>query len=144
MSEVIIKFSLLSDDAILPVYKHPGDAAMDVYAPCSFILYPHSFSVIGLKLACEFPSDYMLLVQERSSMSNKGIFAIGKVIDSGYRGEIHAGLANISDEQHRFKKWDRIAQLVPVKIGNILIEKWKYNSLSQTNRGSKGFGSTGR
>ena len=140
-----IKFAKLFCDAFIPEQIHIDDAGMDVFAACNGGILPHDYITVGLGIACEFPAEYMLFVQERSGMASKhGIIAIGKVIDSGYRGEIHVGLANFSREYYSFSRGDRIAQIILVKIGSVKISEINEKFLSKTDRGTDGYGSTGK
>lgn len=81
-------------------------------------------------------------IRPRSGLASKsGVYAILGTIDSDYRGEVGAILCNNTNEDFKINKGDRIAQAV---IAPVIIAKWnKVEDLSKTERGEKGFGSTG-
>ena len=132
----------LRNDAIIPRRAHPGDAGFDLYTPESFRLLAHGWKQVPLGIAIEIESDEVALVQGRSGLAiNHGITTIGNVIDSGYRGQISAVLLNNSDQSIHFQAGDRIAQLVILRLGNLEVRE--VETLSDTNRGVAGYGSTG-
>ena len=138
----MLYFKKLHPDAVVPTRAHAGDAGMDVYTIEEVIIEPRSDIKTGLGLSCEFDSKYVLLVFNKSGRAtmlklNKG----AEVIDSGYRGEIHVHLFNHSDERVIIPKGEKIAQLILMPIWNGLPEE--VYELSDTERGSGGFGSTG-
>ncbi len=142
------------NDNITPKMLHPvnaGDAGIDLYAAIDSIIGLPSFGDTttvpsGIKVA--IPEGHVGLIFPRSSTGSKGLHlanVIG-VIDSGYRGEI---LMKIRNNNAVFigaglliKPMDRIAQLIVMPIYNYTLIKFT-DSLSSTQRGEKGFGSTG-
>jgi dUTP pyrophosphatase len=138
-----IKIKKLHSDARIPHYAHPGDAGMDLYTIEPFELEPGERKSIGLGLAFEIPCGCVALMWDKSGLSHKyGIKIFGGVIDSGYRGEIHAGVMNLSNKFFRFEKGHKIAQLLIQKVETVEIEE--KDELSSTERGDGGFGSTGK
>lgn len=85
-------------------------------------------------------NQYWLQIEGRSGLASKGIFPIGGIVDSGYRGEIMVMLVNISDNSFHIKKEDKIAQLIIRKHRNFLVQE--VYELDETDRGDKGFGSS--
>lgn len=95
-------------------------------------------------LHIEVPTGYVGILRERSGLGSKGIAVRAGVIDSDYRGEVVVCLQNLSSISHSFKKGDRIAQLVVqpyLQCEGILVTN--VEELSGSERGSKGFGSSG-
>lgn len=138
-----IKIKKVHPDAIIPKYAHPGDAGMDLYTVEAFELEPGERKSIPLGIALEIPDGYVGLVSEKSGLSHKyGIKGFGGVIDSGYRGEIHAGIMNLSDKYFKFEKGHKIAQILIQKIEEAIFEE--VNELSESSRGKGGLGSTGK
>ncbi len=91
----------------------------------------------------EIPEGYVGLIWDKSGLSHKyGIKSFGGVIDSGYRGEIHAGVMNLSDKYFKFEKENKIAQLLIQKVERVKFEEAE--ELSDTDRGRGGFGSSGK
>jgi dUTP pyrophosphatase len=138
-----IKIKKIHPDAQIPKYAHEGDAGMDLYINEPVELEPGERKSIPLGISVEIPEGYVGLMWDKSGLSHKyGIKSFGGVIDSGYRGEIHAGVMNLSDKYFKFEKGHKIAQLLIQKIENVDFEEVK--ELSNTSRGEGGLGSTGR
>ena len=138
-----IKIKKIRPDAIIPKYAHPGDAGMDLYINEPVELEPGERKSIPLGISVEIPKGYVGLMWDKSGLSHKyGIKTFGGVIGSGYRGEIHAGVMNLSDKYFKFEKGHKIAQLLIQKIENVDFEE--VSELSDSLRGEGGLGSTGK
>ena len=138
---VNIKVLKETEDAVLPTYAHFGDAGADLYANEEVDIQPNEVKIIQTGLKVEIPDGYEMQVRPRSGMSTKTpILGILGTVDSGYRGSLGVMLYNHGDIPYRVQKGDRIAQAViaPTYHGNFLIS----DSLSETERGEGGFGST--
>ena len=138
---VNIKVLKETEDAVLPTYAHFGDAGADLYANEEVDIQPNEVKIIQTGLKVEIPNGYEIQVRPRSGMSTKTpILGILGTVDSGYRGSLGVMLYNHGDIPYRVQKGDRIAQAViaPTYHGNFLIS----DSLSETERGEGGFGST--
>jgi dUTP pyrophosphatase len=139
----VIKFKKLFPDARLPSYAKPGDAGMDVFAYTSVVIAPGERQVVATGIASEFSSDYVALVWDRSSLAVKqGIKTMAGVIDSGYRGEWKIALINLGKENLHIAKGDKIAQVILTPFVSAAIEE--ADTLSDSERGVGGFGSTGK
>lgn len=138
-----IKINKLHPEARVPEYAHPGDAGVDLFTVEPFELEPMERKTVSIGLAVEIPDGYVGLIWDKSGLSHRyGIKTFGGVIDSGYRGEIHVGVMNLSDRFFSFEKGHKIAQLLIQKVEQtkfIEVEK-----LSDSSRGDNGLGSTGR
>lgn len=123
----------------LPMRVHANDAGADVYALHTVVLEPHTTTKFPLGFGLELPDGYAAYVFPRSGLSANSIVCELPPIDSGYRGEIHAVVSNVSDKPYTVHVGDRIGQLVvmPVIIANFIDYDIK-------ERGSNGFASTGR
>jgi dUTP pyrophosphatase len=138
----MLKFSVLSDNAKIPCRMTPGAAGFDLYSAESGTIEPHDKLLVKTDIACEIPSGFCGKIESRSSLvNNHFVLAFNGVIDSDYRGPIGVILMNHSNQKYSFAKNDRIAQLVLYKIdfSGFTVS----SSLSDTDRGSGGFGSTG-
>lgn len=122
----------------LPNRAHANDAGADVYTMGDFIVGPHESVKIPLGLGLCLPDGYAAFVFPRSGMSSKGIVCELPPIDSGYRGEIHAIVSNLTEDSVEIPHGTRIGQLV---ITPIVIAEFIENDFEQ--RGDAGFGSTG-
>lgn len=127
---------------MLPTRAHPDDAGLDLYSLEDVILIPGQGKVTKTGIALALPQGYVGLVADRSSMAKRGIKTAGGVIDAGYRGEIHIVLWNISTEQIQVRRGERIAQLLILPVATPAVRE--VNTLDETARGAKGFGSTGK
>lgn len=133
------------DESLVPSYETLGSAGADLKANESGILHPNERRLIKTGISIELPLGYEAQVRPRSGLALKyGISMVNTpgTIDSDYRGEIGVILINHGDKPFEYKKGDRIAQLVIAKHSRaefILTE-----NLSQTQRGTGGFGHTGK
>lgn len=141
-----MKIKCLKNNKSLPVYQTSGSSGMDLTAGIDeeIEIKPLERKLIPTGISIELPQGFEAQVRARSGMSVKhGITLINAIgtIDSDYRGEICVGLINLSSEPYTIKPNDRIAQMVIMKVEHAEIEI--ETELSQTLRGSGGFGSTG-
>lgn len=121
-----------------PFRPHENDAGADVFMPFDCRIKPGEIIKIPLGYGIEIPDGFAGYVFPRSSMALKGLICELPPIDSGYRGEIHAIISNVSNIQQTIKKGTRIGQLIiaPVVIADFVLETGK-------KRGTDAFGSTG-
>jgi dUTP pyrophosphatase len=132
----------VSPEAILPKRAHPNDAGLDLFNLEDVLLLPNEGRLAKTGIAIALPVGYVALVADRSSLAKKGVKTAGGVIDAGYRGEIHIVLWNLSKEPIQLKKNERVAQLLILPIATPAAEEVQI--LDETDRGSSGFGSTGK
>lgn len=111
----------------LPYRAHENDAGADVYSTKKLVIYPHTTEKIPLGFGLELPDGLAAYVFPRSGLSSKGIVCELPPIDSGYRGEIHAIVSNVSDDPFQVEEGDRIGQLVvmPIIIADFTTEDIK-------------------
>ena len=111
----------------------------------TLIIPPMGRLLIPTGLYFELPESYELQIRSRSGLAVKhGIGVLTGTVDNAYRGEVHVLLINLGDEPFRIENGDRIAQgvLVP-RLSTEFGRLEKINEISETKRGSGGFGSTG-
>lgn len=158
-----IKFKKLHENAKLPTFGHDGDAGLDLYLvedteigayadawlPTGIAWEPEKVPSIekpysGLVTCIEKMHGWKaaLLVRPRSSMAKRSLDITEGTIDRDYRGEIKIHVRNMGPLRADLKAGDRIAQAVPVMLPEVDIEE--ADTLSDTDRGANGFGSTGR
>lgn len=138
-----IKVKKLHPDAQIPHYAHDADAGMDLFTVEQFELEPGERKSVPLGLSIEIPEGYVGLIWDKSGLSHKyGIKSFGGVVDAGYRGEIHAGIMNLSDKFFSFEKGHKIAQMLIQKVERVNFVE--VDGLSETDRGNGGFGSSGK
>ncbi len=138
-----LKIKRLRREMIIPRYAHAGDAGLDLYSCEDYEIKPGERHVFGLGFALELPAGYVALVWDKSGLARKhGLTLLGGVIEAGYRGEYQLIMFNTSPHPYAVKKGDKIGQLLIQTIESVKIED--ADTLSETERGTGGFGSTGR
>lgn len=132
----LLDFGLPPDH--MPVRLHSNDAGADVYISFTCEIKAGEIIKVPLGFGLEIPDGYAGFVFPRSSMAVRGLVCELPPIDSGYRGEIHAIISNISREDQILLKDTRIGQLVvtPVIIADFVFDLGD-------GRGDGAFGSTG-
>lgn len=139
---MLIKFQKILEGAIIPHYAHPGDAGMDIFSAEETVIKVGEIKNIKTGVKMEMPEGFVGLVWDKSGLALKnGIKTMAGVIDSCYRGEIEIVLANLSEQDYKIKKGQKIAQMLIQKVERAEIEEVK--NLNETSRGEGGFGSTG-
>lgn len=138
-----VRVKKLHDNAVIPMYSKDGDAGLDLTV--TSIIKEDSNSVLyGFGLAFEIPKGYVGLLFPRSSIKKYGLILSNSVgvIDSNYRGEIMAFFRKSKDNDHIYQVGERGCQMIILPYPKInLIES---DELTDTNRGSGGFGSSGK
>ena len=141
---MIVKCKKLHPDAVLPTQGTPGSAGFDLVATSREYDEFLEVTKFGTGLAVEIPHGFVGLVFPRSSVCktmHRMANAVG-VIDSDYRGEISAVFDSTGAAMADYEVGDRVAQLVIVPIP--AVEFVEAETLSETQRGCGGYGSTGR
>jgi dUTP pyrophosphatase len=129
----------------LPSYATPGAAGLDVVAAEDVTLAPGGRHAVATGFAIAIPEGFEVQVRPRSGLALKhGITCLNTpgTIDSDYRGEVKVILANLGPEPFEVRRGERIAQLVPAPVQRARFRET--DDLDSTERGSGGFGSTGR
>ena len=127
---------------------HPGeDLGYDLFALEGAVLAPRATIKVRTGIAVEARNPVTgaplgLLVRDRSSMAARGVTTTGGVIDAGYRGEILVLMTNLGEAQVELKAGEKIAQMIPVPVLTGAVEV--VESLEDSARAEKGFGSSGR
>lgn len=141
---MVIKIKTLHPDAIIPAYQSSGAAGFDLCAIEDAIIPAHQSKLIKTGLSMELESGYELQIRPRSGLALKQQITVLNspgTIDWDYRGEIMIILINHSNNDFEVKKHDRIAQGVVAKVE--IAEFQITQTLNDTERGNKGFGSSG-
>ena len=144
---MIVKIKNLSNNQ-LPAYQTAGAAGVDLRAnlpEAPISLAPLERTLVPTGLYLESPEGYEAQVRPRSGLAAKhGITVINSpgTIDSDYRGEVRVPIVNLSNETFTIAHGERIAQMVFAKYEQVTFQE--ATALSETERGSAGFGSTGK
>lgn len=135
----------LDEGAVAPTRAHSTDAGLDLYAKVGDrqVIHPHGSAVFRTGVHIKLPPNTAGLIVAKSGLCVKHDLTSTGLIDEGYDGEIVVKLFNHGDDYYTVKPGDKISQLVIVPV--------RYESVEivddlgqQSERGSDGFGSTGR
>lgn len=161
-----IRFNKINENARIPTKKDEQDLCFDIYALESVKIYPGQTVVVSTGIRAVLPDGYGCEFKERSGMASKGVVVGGGEIDCGYRGEwgvilrynapkgafdsggfaVADGVPEFQGEPYCVEAGDKIAQarlveMIPTRLEEI--DDAVFNKMANTNRGDKGFGSSG-
>ena len=144
MDNFLLKVEKINEKAIMPNYAHEGDAGLDVYSVEKVILEPGDRALIHTGIKIELPKNTEAQIRPRSGLALKhGITLVNSpgTIDEGYRGEIGIIVINHGKESFVVEEGMKIAQMVIKPVWRVEIEE--VSSLNTSERGEKGYGSSG-
>lgn len=133
---------VLDNGAYMPERAYEADAGYDLRSPIKTRLYAGQAVVIDTGVHVQIPKGHVGMLKSKSGLNVKHDIVGEGVIDSGYTGSIHVKLYNHGTESYVIEVGDKISQLVIIPILTPEIELT--DSLEETDRGLKGFGSSGR
>ncbi len=141
-----IQIKKLSSTVSIPKYETPGSSGMDIAAHIenNIIINPGEKALISTGFSIAIPRGYEVQIRPRSGLAAKRNITVLNTpgtIDADYRGEIKVILINLGKEKFIIENGERIAQMVVCPVVQASLEEVK--ELSDTQRGSDGFGSTG-
>ena len=141
-----IQIKKISSSVLIPKYETSGSSGMDIAAHIekNIIIHPGEKAIITTGFAISIPRGYEVQIRPRSGLAAKKNITVLNTpgtIDADYRGEIKVLLINHGKEKFVIENGERIAQMVVCPIVQANLEEVK--ELSETERGSGGFGSTG-
>ena len=139
-----VKIKRIHDDALLPMQANPGDAGMDLYSVETTMIPSGETKLIRTGLQIELPKGTEAQIRPRSGLALKHSVTVLNspgTIDEGYRGEIGVIIINHGKETFIVEKSMRIAQMVIQTVP--VVRLTEVNELSQSERGTSGFGSSG-
>lgn len=132
----------LDPGAILPTRAHDKDAGLDLYSREEQIILPGESAVFDTGVHAELPPGTFGKLESKSGLHFKaGIVCLGGVVDESYRGSINVKLTNFGDKPYMVRKGQKIVQMIVQPY--LAPELEVVDELSETDRGSQGFGSTG-
>jgi dUTP pyrophosphatase len=143
-----LKVKKLTKDAQLPTYGNKQAAAFDLYANEQITILPGQTVAVGTGLAFDLPPTHYLEIYPRSGLSlntNIRIANAPGIVDEDYRGEVKIIIDNIMTKfpnPYTVSKGQRLAQGI-VRFRKEQDEFEEVNSITETERGNNGFGSTG-
>lgn len=136
----------LDEGAFMPERAHDEDAGYDLRTPVDVVVFPVSIidngsATIDTGVHMAIPKGYVGFLKSKSGLNVKNDLTGEGVIDSGYTGSIKVKLYNHGKAIHKFKKGDKIIQIVLLPVYTPELEL--VDKLDDTDRGNAGFGSTG-
>ena len=134
---------VLDDGAYAPERAHDTDAGMDLRTPHRVVIPAGGSMAINTGVHMEIPPGYFGKLESKSGLNVKhDVVSHGGTIDSGYTGAIVAKLYNHGKTDYEFNRGDKIIQIIiqPCQLCGIEVVE----ELDETERGTGGFGSTGR
>ena len=144
---IYVKYKKLTDTAMVPTRGSARAAGYDLYADTDkdIMMFPGEVVEFFTGLALEIPDGYFGAVYPRSGLATKLGLRLPNcvgVIDSDYRGNVGIPLRNDSRSPVTVKAHERVAQIIIQPCPDIVLSEAQ--ELSETDRGTAGFGSTGR
>ncbi len=140
-----VQLKMLDPGLEAPSYAHPGDAGADLRAREDVVLQPGERKLVPTGVAISLPYGFVALIHPRSGLATKhGLTIVNSpgTVDAGYRGEISVTLLNTDASQPiELRRGDRIAQMVIQRVEHAQFVP--VTELSESVRGTGGFGSTG-
>ena len=131
----------------LPKYATPGAAGLDLKSAIDYTLRSGEYKIIPTNLHIKLPDGYEAQVRPRSGLAAKyGVSVLNSpgCVDADYTGNVGVILINLSQDAFEIKAGDRIAQMTIHKVEQLnWIPVESIDDLGETERGQKGFGSTG-
>lgn len=131
----------LHPQALLPRRAHPTDSGADLFTLERTVLPPRAITYVHTGIAVELPEGTSGIIWGKSSVESKGIKAMAGLVDAPYRGELIVCMYNLNETEFVFEAGQKVAQLVVLPTLYPSFEE--VTELSDTQRGSGGFGSTG-
>jgi len=138
-----LRVKRISTEAKLPVYQHPGDAGMDLFAAEELTLGAGEVKAVPTGIKVAIPEGYVGLIWDKSGISLQGVHRLAGVVDAGYRGEVKVVMVNLGKESYVFKKGQKVAQMLIQPVQAVEVADVGEGDLDETARGAGGFGSTG-
>ena len=133
---------VLDDGAIMPTRAHETDAGLDLYSREEQIILPGESAVFDTGVHVELPPGTFGKLESKSGLNVKySLVSCGGVIDCGYTGSIAVKLYNLGDKPYMVRKGQKIVQMIIQPY--LAPELEVVDRLEDTERGEKGFGSSG-
>ena len=138
----VIRVKKLDPAAKLPLRAHATDSGADLFALTRTVLPPRAITHVHTGVCVELPEETSGIIWGKSSVESKGIKAMAGLVDAPYRGELIVCMYNLNETEFVFEAGQKVAQLVVMPTLYPSFEE--ADELSDTSRGSGGFGSTGK
>lgn len=147
MDKIRINWKKINPDAVIPTKAHPSDVGFDLSSIERVMIKPMERVLIPTGIAVEIPHNFEFQLRPRSGLAYKhGITILNSPasIDESYTGEWMVLLINLGHEDYTIHVGERIAQAVLAPVTFACFNETPVKELSSTDRGEKGFGSSGK
>lgn len=142
MSKLYISVKL-DDGAKMPTKAHPAsDAGFDLYTPYEFTVKAGGSATVMTGVHMMIPRGWCGLLVSKSGLNTKCDIKTTGLVDSEYVGEIVVKVQNHGKKDYHFNKCDKVSQIVILPVCDVILDE--VDDLPETERGARGFGSTGR
>jgi dUTP pyrophosphatase len=142
-----LRYSSSNENSVEPEYAYPTDSGFDLYSTEEVTLEAHGRALVSTGLHFDIPDGYEIQIRSKSGLALKqGLMVLNSpgTVDQGYTGEIKVILFNTTNKELKIEKGQKIAQAV---VSSVVSGKWiefiKVKDISDKDRSSNGFGSTG-
>ena len=140
---IILEVQKIDESAKLPSYAYTGDAGLDIYSAEEVLIPAGEVRAVRTGIKVAIPHTYFGLMKGKTGLAlNSRLCTVAEVVDPNYRGEIHVILLNFGKKPYLVRKLQKIAQLVLVSKNDVIIQE-EVEGLDTTERGERGFGSSG-
>lgn len=133
---------ILDKGAFMPEFAHKTDAGADLRSPLCAKVPARGNVAIDTGVHVEIPEGYTIFLKSKSGLNVKHNLIGEGVVDSGFTGSIRVKLYNLGDNDYQIMRGDKIIQMVILPCG--YCEFTQVEKFAETERGTGGFGSTGR
>jgi dUTP pyrophosphatase len=126
----------------LPYRRYPGDCGYDLFVAKAVTIPVGEFRDVPTNIRCQMPlNTWGLIIGRSSTFRKRRLLVVPGIIDNGYRGELFTGVFNMNKHEAVVEAGERLAQfiLMPLVTPEVV-----FGEVDDTDRGSKGFGSTGQ
>jgi len=138
--ELLVK--MINKEAVLPAYSFESDVGLDLVSVEDVCFLPMEQKPVKTGIAINIPKGHVGLIRDRAGIVGKmNIHTAAGTFDPGYTGEVSVMLVNFSDKEVEIEVGMKIAQLIILPVTRVKVCEVK--TLKKTERGNKGFGSTG-
>ena len=141
MSKLYVNVKL-DDGAKMPTKAHETDAGFDLYTPYEFTVKAGGSATVLTGTHMIIPRGWCGVLVSKSGLNTKMDIQTTGLVDADYTGEIVVKVQNHGNVDYHFDKGDKVSQIVILPVCDVVLEKT--DDLPDTERGTKGFGSSGR
>lgn len=132
----------LDKGAKMPTKAHSTDAGFDLYTPYEFTVKAGGSAMVLTGTHMVIPRGWCGVLVSKSGLNTKMDIQTTGLVDADYTGEIVVKVQNHGDKDYHFDKGDKVSQIVILPVCDVVLDEADY--LPDTERGSNGFGSSGR